>query len=148
MKCPHCQKEIKPKPRKKALVKTWENDSSEMLLADMIKDMIVRNHPALKDKLNIAGNRQKAAQTIYDCGKVGYSQTKILCICDWVCINEFWKKQFQAVPKLTRNDNGSLGITLKWIQRFENEMKKDSRRTTEDISKHFDFSPTFEGESK
>jgi len=116
MICPHCQKEIKPKPRKKSISKFWRSYSNEILLADMIKDMIVRNHPALKDKLSIAGNRQKAAQAIYDCGKEGYVNTKIFDICRWVCHNDFWKKQFQSVMKLTRKDNGSTGLSLKWIQ--------------------------------
>lgn len=149
MICPHCKKEIKPKPRKKDSVRKWRKDSIEMLTAHWITDIIVRNHPALKNKLKISLNRQKAAQAIYECKeKEGYAYSKTFSICRWVCDNEFWKKQFQAVPKLTRNDNGNTGITLKWIQRFENEMRKDSRRTAEDISSHFDFSPAFEGESK
>lgn len=143
MICPHCKKEIKPKPRKKVSIKRWDILDVEYVLACDITNFIMSNHPSLKENLSTEHYRQKATQAISDCMvKHGYEINIILEICEWVCSDPFWKKQFQAVPKLTRKDNGSTGLTLKWIHRFENEMKKDGRRSFKSIKENFEFTNT------
>ena len=132
-------KEIKPKPRKKTTRK-WKKTEKELKAAKLITAMIVDNHKTLSEKLNDSKNMQKAAQAIDDCTqKHGYDRFRVFKICEWVCKHDFWKKQFQSVMKLTRNDNGSTGVRLKWIQRFENEMKKSSFKSVDEISESFNF---------
>jgi len=139
--CPHCGEEIKPKPRKKALIKTWNVLDAEYYLALEITYLIITNHQSLKRKLSTWHYRQKAAQSISDCKiKHGYEVAELLKICEWVCSNPFWKKQFQAVPKLTRKDNGSTGIILVWIDRFKMEMENSgNRKSVQSINEAFIF---------
>jgi len=144
--CPHCHKEIKPKPRKKPLIEKWDILDVEYVLACDITNLIICNHPSLKKNLSTEHYRQKAAQAINDCViKYGYSLDTTLGICMWVCSDPFWRNQLQAVPKLTRRDNGKTGIGMVWIDRFKLEMEKSRNgKSVESINEAF----SFDGESK
>jgi len=139
MICPHCKKEIKPKQKSNTAKKEWSIYDKEFILACNITILIIQNHPTLREKLSAPHYRRKAAQAVADCIRDGFLFKDVWEICRWVCGHDFWKKQFQSVMKLTRKDNGSTGLSLKWIQRFENEMKKDGRRSVESISESFEF---------
>lgn len=144
MNCPHCKKEIKPKPQKSIPIKMWQKDDIEFIVGAQTTKLITKNHPGINKKLFKARNRQKAAQAINDCMvKHGYEIAELLKICEWVCKHPFWKKQFQAVPKLARNDNGSTGITLVWIDRFKLEMNNDltmlTGKSVSSINEAFSF---------
>jgi len=139
MRCPHCKKEIKPKQKSNTAKKEWSIDDHEFTLALNITALIIKNHPTFEKKLSTSHYRKKAAQAVAECIKEGFLFQDVWEICQWVCRHEFWKNQFQSTMKLTRKDNGNTGLSLKWIQRFENEMKKDGRRSIESISDSFEF---------
>lgn len=126
-----------PKKPKKNPVKKYPITSLEFQAAKFISNQIIKNFPTLAGKIDKKDYLHESAAVIADCRKVHESYTPewVTVICIWVCENGFWCEQFRSVKKLMRPDTGKTGVTLKWIARFEIEMKRANakKKTTESV---------------